>query len=368
MSLNTVIKEFIRMIKEKIIFVILAIVIMACAMTAFGMMKNKKGTEVKKVSKNDALDYLEKVYENNPATFKVLYIYTKDGTYFMNSTFLDEYFSSDNFLDEFSRKHPELEKDLKTWAENERNMHIAEKYEGRGGIFFHRDKVSNIITAYINCLKTSEDNLVLAKEIFHILNEGLPLTANTTMTVMKEPSIEPEHIYPIVPESGKDAEELDPNSPINLPSEAKISKIKTRPLKTWTFIGALGGTFMSIGLILFYYLFRNRIRYAFQYSWDVNDLQFIFNMKNEEDKKEFLKLTQAQDGHIVLANPGLDSVKSIDDLIGLENEEGIEKISIVVEEDKTLRSWYRKQKYIADRIKAPVYILQIIGLKKTGKK
>ncbi len=367
MSLNTIIKEFIRMIKEKIIFVILAIVIMACAMTAFGMAKNKKGTQTEKVSKNDALDYLESVYANNPATFKLLYIYTKDGTYFMNSSFLDEYFSSDNYLDAFSAKHPELEKDIRTWAENERNMHIAEKYEGRGGIFFHRDKVSNVITAYINCLKSSKDNLVLAKDIFDVLSKGLPLTNNTTMTVLKAPSIEPEHIYPIVPESGKDAEELDPNSPINLPSDAKISKIKTRPLKIWAFIGAVGGTFMSIGLIFCYYLFRNRIRYAFQYSWDVNDLQFIFNMKKEEDRKEFQKLTEAKQGHIVLAKPGFSSLESIDDLIGLENEDNIERISIVVEENKTLRSWYRKQKYIADRIKAPVYILHIIGLDKTHK-
>lgn len=361
MSLKTIVKEILRMVKEKILFIIIMTVAVAVGLTAFGMMKNRK-QEKKTVSvKNESLAYLEKVYDNKPATFSMIYIYAKDGTYFTNATFLDDYFSSDAFIKEFSTKYPKLADDFKKWSEAEKATKIPQRYEGRGGIFFRRDKQSNIITAYINCFKTSEDNLILAQEICQLLKEGIDLTANTTMTMLQEPKIEPEHIYPVVPESGKDAEELDPNSPINLPSEAKIAKIKARPIKTWTILGAIGGAFLSTGLVFCYYVFRNRIRYAFQYSWDVNDLHFMINMKKELDREELKNLLKASENRVVLAKPCLFDEKYEDDLLELKNMDSINRISIVIEEEKTLRSWYRKQKYIADRINASVDIIHIIG-------
>lgn len=344
MSLSVILQEFFRLIKEKWYFILVGTLLLGGLAFFYGQgFSGGEGTTAEEQSAGRTL--LQERFKNKPATFEFTAIYP-DGTYFNNGDLVDAYFSS---LDGIKLAKEATGIDLSDWYQAERLFFNVAKKDLRGGFFDDRDRSSSIHKVYVNMGKNSEENLTLAKFYYKtIMDHKLPMMDGTTIYSISEPKIE--------------AHDLDASGhPYNLPDDLRADETLVSS-KVVTVAGAIVGFVLSFGLLFLYYTFKDTIRYAFQYSWNLEDVFLSFHRKKKEDRERLHQILEVRPKRLLLAEEGSGFEGAVSDLMQYPPEaKEVEVISILIQTGKTHRSWYNLQKELAKRYDCPIEIVHVIG-------
>lgn len=344
MSLTVIIKEFFRLLREKILLVVLFVALFGGMAFFLGSKQMKEGGTEKVVEEEVAYkEVLANVYAQQPAVFEVSIMYD-GGTYFSNAALLDAYFSSPDMVKTAQAK---TGIPLDKWYEAEMFFYDPSLRDERGGIFVNRNRASEVQKFYVNNGASAEENLKLANYYFdQIMGGDVPILTNTLRYVITSP-----HLI--------DHERDATGQLINVPDQVKVKRVGTSP-KTLAMAGAILGLIGIFLLLFFFYLLKDTIRYAFQYAWTMDDVFLMFNRKKEKDRTRLKDFFAHNRGQVILAQNAIEGLDSLPDILSYSGEKAaIQCLAILIEEGKTSRSWYSHQHDLIKPYHVPVYVLHV---------
>lgn len=358
MSLNTIIKEFWRFIKDSFFKIIIGAVIFAFisigivflfdrmipnALTSATIEVNTDDS-VDKSDAKESRDYLREIFGIEPASFQI-YVQVADGDPFTNSFIFDEYYTSYPFVSEISKNSdfqlPE------TLAHEERLGH-KKTAEYRGSIAGIRDTSTHVITFRVQSESTAADNLRLAELIFEdIVSQNPSFLSDADITVIEPPQNKE---FLTLPDSLK--------VPTTPDSESVQEGTRSgRKILIIIIAGFILGILVSTGILLISQIFKNKINYAFQYAWDFDDYHLLIHDQNQEQINELIQYPKAINRAVIV--DGMNQ-KAINELI----TENTEEIVILVQAKETSKSWYQKAYELASMVPCQIKIIHHVQTKK----
>lgn len=372
MSLTTILSEIWRFIKENIIKIIAGAVLI-CVLTVLGslFLPNLMDQTSEEEVDNEQLtqttpdedakvsyEYLTNIYEQEPAEFE-MFIQLEDGNIFGNSFIFDEYFTSPAVVEEIEH---ETGIEYSQTLAHEANLGLNKTSKYRGSIAGIRNTSSNVITIRVQVAESSKDNLILAEAFAdQILNKEIPFVEGMSVTSISEPKI------------GEQLLEDDLEMVSSLKSVGKFASAesKKRSILLYAIAGFIIGLFVITIILFIIQLFKNKINYAFQYSWDFRDNHFIFKAGKENEKlKKILSAPETTNQIIVhqkndFVEQFIDAKQDIKDTETLsrfaKNKTAIDEIILLVESNFTDKKWYNEQYYLAEKYDSQLTIIQIIN-------
>lgn len=370
MSLTTILSEIWRFIKNNFLKIISgALIIGVLAVLGSLFLPNLIEQPSEEISEEftqttpsedakESREYLTHIYEQEPAEFE-LFIQLEDGNIFGNSFIFDEYFTSPAVVEEIER---ESGVDYSQTLAHENNLGLYKTSRYRGSIAGIRDTSSNVLNIRVQAAETSEDNLILAETFANqILNTEIPFVENLSITIISEPEIGEKLLE-------DDLEMVSSSEALGMiaPTESE-----NRSILLYAIAGFILGLLLTATVLFIIQLFKNKIKYAFQYSWDFSDYHFIFTTDEENKKlRDFLSAPEISTQIIVYqessfveqfigANPKIKTTKSLSRFT--TNSTKIDEIILFVETKTTDKDWYNEQYRLAEKYDSQVTIIQAIN-------
>lgn len=303
-------------------------------------------------------DYLTNIYEQEPAEFE-LFIQLEDGNVFGNSFIFDEYFTSSAVVEEIEN---ETGIEYSHTLAHEKNLRFEKTSQYRGSIAGIRNTSTNIITIRVQVAESSEDNFILAEAFSDkILGNEITFVEDLSITVLSEPSIG-ESLLENQLEMVSSPEVLGTLSPVE--SEG-------RSMLLYAIAGFITGLLLTAVLLFIIQLFKTKITYAFQYSWDFSDHHFV--VLKEKDKEQFntIFLTPETNKKLLVAqeSPYVEQLtvnnQKVEYTTGLSrlalNNAEVDEIVLLVENNITDKDWYNEQYRLAEMYDCQITIIQAIN-------
>lgn len=372
MSLTTILSEIWRFIKDNMIKILAGALIMSVlAVLSSLFLPNLMGQSSEEVTDEEQLtemtpsedaqasrEYLTNIYEQEPAGFEV-FIQLEDGNIFGNSFIFDEYFSSPAIVEEIEN---ETGIEYSQTLAHEVNLGFYKTSQYRGSIAGIRDTSSNVITIRVQAAESSEDNLKLAEAFADkIFNNEIPFIEGLSVTSLSEPQI------------GETLVEDDlqmVSSPASLGKFAPAES-ESRSTLLYAIAGFILGLLLTAVVLFFIQLLKNKINYAFQYSWDFNDNHFIFATDKESERLKDFLLAPEMTNQIIVHQASdfikqlIDSNQEIKTTEALsrftKNNKKIDEIVLFVESKVTDKKWYNEQYRLAEKYNSQLTIIQAIN-------
>lgn len=372
MSLTTILSEVWRFIKKNIIKILIGSIIISILVVIIGQflpnLMNKPSTTRQSENGDSSVlvasdqdiaesrDFLTKIYAQEPAEFEI-YTQLTDGTVFPNSFIFDEYFTSPKVVETVESR---TGVDYGQTLAHERTLNLYKTSQYRGSIAGIRDTSSNVITIRVQAAQSSEENLELAETFLEMINNNeVPFIQDMKVTIISEPSV---------------GEKLIENDLNMVSSPAALGTITTVETGSTSFIlkgiaGFIIGLLITTILLFLIQLFKSKIDYAFQYSWDFNDQHYLYN-RTEDNKKltNMMSFPKTNNHFIVHQNSSfvenlIDSNQSFKESNTLFNNSqyGGQEIIIFVESGVTDKDWYNEQYRLAEMSNGQIRIVHLIN-------
>lgn len=372
MSLTTILSEIWRFIKDSFIKIIVgALLISAIAVLGSLFLPNLMGhpsgevVDEERPTQNTldedtekSREYLKNIYEQDPAEFE-FYAQLEDGNTFGNSFIFDEYFTSLTIVEEIeSETGVEYGKTLS----HEDNLGFYKTSQYRGSIAAIRNTSSNVITIRVQAGESKEDNLKLAEAFANkIFNNEIPFVEDLSVTSISEPKI------------GEQLVENDLQMVSSLESLGMFAPAKSnsRSILLYGIAGFIMGIFLTTTLLFVIQMFKSKINYAFQYSWDFDDHHFIFTTSKDTDQlTNFLLVPEATNQLLVYQESNfVDNIITNNKQIkhtsalsrGTKNNTELDEIVLLIESKVTDKEWYNEQYRLAEMYGSQVTIVQVMN-------
>lgn len=372
MSLTTILNEIWRFIKDKkmgILVGALIIGVLTILLSLFLpniMNQSAKETEmldvgqvIEPISEEEAQasnEALSHIYEQAPASFE-FFVQLEDGDPFTNSFVFDEYFVTTEIIEEVENQTGINYNETLT---HEKNLNLIKTSQYRGSIAGIRDQSSHVITLRVQAGKDAEENLTLAEAFYDmILDKEVPFSSDLNVTMMREPII---------------GETLTENNLDMVSSPEVLGAIMpvasdSQSIILYGIAGFIVGLLVTGILLFIIQLFRNKITYAFQYSWDFDDHHFLYtNDTNEEQLVNFFsspesikQLVVHQESSLIQefirSNQPIESTTALSRFT--DEHANPDEIVLLVESNVTEKAWFNEQYRLAEMNKGQITILQI---------
>lgn len=314
-----------------------------------------------KAVQDESFNYLNQVYAQQPAEFEVVLI-NEEGTTFPNSYLLDEYFATPKVIRSIEEK---TGINFEKWYDSEQNLGLIKTVSHRGGLAALTDSSTGIITFRFLVGQSAEENLKIAQAYADLLTSGqVPITEGLNVTLVSEPKI-------------ANAENLkNPKfqeiaaSPESLNALVDDSGIA---LSLYGVAGLIVGFILMFVVLFILQLFKRKIAYAFDYTWDFEDKHVIYNQKNAErngladivfSPQRSSRVVVSEDNAAQEILTGQSHPHQMAHLIQAnklgELDDRIEEIVLLIHSGQTSKDWYRHQYEMATLYDAPLKIVLIV--------
>lgn len=371
MSLTTILSEVWRFIKDNCIKILVG-ALLTSILTILGSIflpnlmeqttiENLEGEHLAQLPPEEdtevSRDYLINRYSQEPATFE-LFIQLEDGNVFGNSFIFDEYFTSPTIVKEIEE---ETGVAYSQTLKHEKNIKLYKTSQYRGSVAGIRNTSTNVITIRVQAAESSEENLILAEAFAEkILNGEISFMQGLTVTMMNEPEIGESLI-------GGSLDMV--SSPGALGILSPMSS-ENRSIILYGIAGFILGVILVSVLLFILQLFKKKITYAFQYSWDFNDYHFIYSKdKNSREIDENLlapewmnQIIIHQEGpltdSVTITNQSTNTAQSLSR--HTQNKKAIDEIVLLIESGKTEKKWFNEQYRLAEKYDAQITIIQLL--------
>lgn len=344
MSVVTILKEFWRFFKDYFVKILLGAVLVGVLTMglkwAFDAYTESLYQDAAAEDQNpellaEQMDYLAEIYQEEPAEFTFV-VQLEDGAIFENSFIFDEYFSSEEVVKEISQA---TGVNYAPTIEAEKSLGLIKTSSYRGSIAAIRDRSSSVITMRVLAAPTAEENLILADEMYRLMNESeLPFMENLTYIPMSTPEI---------------GESLVEEEMTMVASPASLGLINTSEIgqgqTNWLLYFILGfilGIFIATVILFIVQLFKKKITYAFQYAWDFEDVHLLLDQ--DQDPRPYIE--QPADRTRLVTWEG-------------EAERGnsdYQELVILIDSGQTSKAWFNEQYQLAEVNEAQVKIIHRI--------
>lgn len=360
MGLTTILSEIWRFIKDNFIKILVGAVIISVMVVLSSLflpnLMEQSSEEVADEDTKASREYLMNIYEQDPAEFEI-FVQLEDGNVFGNSFIFDEYFTSPAVVEEI-----ELETGVEysQTLSHEADLGFYKTSQYRGSIAGIRNTSSNIITIRVQAGESEEDNLILAKTFANqIFNNEIPFVEGLTVTSISEPGIGEKLIE----------NDLQMVSSLESLSVFAPAESNSRSIILYGIAGFIMGMFLTAAFLFIIQMFKNKINYAFQYSWDFSDHHFIFTKGKDTDQlTNFLlapeitkQLLVYQDSsfveNFVANNQQIEYTTSLSRVT--KNKNNLDEIVLLVESNVTNKEWYNEQYRLAKMYERQITIVQI---------
>lgn len=347
MSLNTIVYELLRFLKDNIIKIALSAFVFSLVLTGGKYyLATRQRTEDNLIAAYDALSV---IYEQEPAEFKFV-VQNPDGTLFDNSFIIDEYLAQSSAVEEIERM---THVPIKEVLEYEKELGLYKTSKFRGGLAVIRDTSTNSMTTRVQIGKNKEDNLAVARGIQQLIESGsIPFLEDKEVVFFQQASI---------------GETIDPEANILADplSELKAPKVAggIGSFSQTIILGLIAGFIVIAGLLFIARLLSQRIRYAFEYSWELNDQHLLYQ------PQKYVNFTLDELIHLPVVAHRLilderGDRKSGDWLSGLEDitpdHSAVDEIVFIIRQGETTKSWYDGQYSIAKLYRCPLRIIHVV--------
>lgn len=371
MSLTTILSELWRFMKENWLKILAgAIIISVLAVLSSFFVPNLMGQSPEEVVEDEerieqlsmenvqeSRDYLATIYGQAPAEFE-MFVQLQDGSTFGNSFIFDEYFTSPAVVDEIER---ETGVDYSQTLAHEQKLQLYKTSQYRGSIAGIRNTSSNVITIRVQATESSEENLLLAEAFAEqILENEIPFIQDLSVTLMRAPAIGEQLVE-------EDLQMVSAPEALGIISPVES---ESRSVLLYAIAGFIIGLLITAVVLFILQLFKKKINYAFQYSWDFNDHHFIMIKDADREQLNNLLLIPEADKQLVVAqtspftkelwknNPQIEHTAALSRR-ALEKEQ-VEEIVLLVESKETDKKWYNDQYRLAEMSESQLTILQVI--------
>ncbi|WP_290491796.1 MULTISPECIES: hypothetical protein [unclassified Aerococcus] len=368
MSLLTIIAELWRFFINNIIKIIIgAIIVMGLTLGARMLLTNyiensAIGEATSETSANAELtpeeieasyNYLATVYEQEPAEFSFVAI-NPEGLILGNSFILDEFLSRPDIL-------AELEEisgvDIAATLEAQENVGLEKSRDFRGGLAAVRNTSTDEITMRVLVGKTAEENLAVAEAIYqYIIDGNVPIYENYDIIFLSTPDI---------------GEDLIVEENIMIPTPETLSGLQPQEtggsLVIYAVLGGILGVILSTVVLFVLHFFSKKITYAYDYTWDFDDYQWLVDSKkvNTENLNNWLMipadksriaLAQTTDNEIVQAFS--NAQLPVSNQLNVEDQ-APEEVIIFIESGTTDKEWYQNQFELSKLYESRVKIIHL---------
>jgi hypothetical protein len=370
MSLTTTLSEIWRFIKDnKVKILIGAILISVLAVIGNGVLQRigeqspeqeqSTMSEVPSENLQESREYLTQIYEQEPATFE-MFVQLEDGNVFSNSFIFDEYFSSPEVVEEVENQTGIEYSDT---LEHEQNLGLYKSSQYRGSIAGIRNTSTNIITIRVQAGDTPEDNLTLISAFEDMLaNNEVPFAEDLKITMIEDPAI------------GESVTEDDAemvSSPATLGNFAPAESEGSSTL-LYAIAGFIMGLLITILILFVIQLFKNKINYSFQYSWDFDDHHVLYSKKSLNNERLVELLLYPKHSNRIITH---QESSFVNELINNNKELGygnfasnltlnadqLDEVIIFVESKLTDKKWYDEQYQIAELLDSQITVIQVLN-------
>lgn len=349
MDLVTIVHEIFRFLKDYFFKILLGAVLVS--VVAVGLRYYRSDFDSKEVK--EAYGSLLTRYEQEPAEFQ--FVVTKpDGTLFNNSFIFDEYFSQTEQV-----THVENVTGIKfaEWLVEENILELQKSNTFRGGLAALRVPSADVITLRVLVGKTSEDNLKIAQAYQKLLeNSELPFLKGNTVTILNEASLIerlPLDQFPTL---------------ANASSLSQISNLTPRSMVIFGVAGLIAGFLLTAVLLFVLRLFKKEIVYAFDYTWDMDDMHLIYRRKNNESNtnlQDLITIPELAHRYVIIQGdpnnllPVEDqrNTKCVTKVQDIKTE--VQEIVLVIYSLQTTKAWYNHQYQLAKLYRVPVKIIHV---------
>ncbi|UUX33852.1 hypothetical protein [Fundicoccus culcitae] len=356
MSLVTLVSELWRFIKDYFIKILFGAVIIALLVVGVRYVLTKNVDEEVVAH----YDYLANIYHQEPAEFQAIVV-NEDGTFFNNSFVFDEYFSRPEVIKQIEA---ETGLSLMPWYEAEQALELYKTTQFRGGIANIRNTSTDIMTFRFLVGQSSEENLQIAQAYADLMTSGdIPFMTTHQISIIQEPVIH---------------EFLDLEVIKSVPTEETLSGFESPSLTSTIIYGAIGfimGIFIMIIGLLVLRLFKKRINYGFDYTWQLDDQHLLLShdrLQGNVDLDTYLKVPKVTQRIILSQNnhmghdfdwghqEGVIFANKMQNLVETDLTVEPNEIIILIYAQQTEKAWYREQADLAHLFSVPCKIIHII--------
>lgn len=321
------------------------------------------------IDKNEVQDIYEEIVTDKtlvktdaqPAKF-YFYIRHDDGRSFNNYQLIEQFILSSNVLLELST---DIDVDLVELIEETDNQiyttqdEINEDAGGSKIIGLSVNQDSNLMEFYTN-VGDEQNNLSIANYFYQwILSGELPFVVSENISMFKEPFIVEEEHYDVF---------IEKEVPEEIPTDNWVSK---------SILGAVIGLILTTFVLWVLSLFSKQLKYSFSYLLKENDVFLLLDSKNNKtsearqimgvpvNKNKIIICDNTSDSnekkHKQIINALTPETKNtiIQNVSDIQTPENIERLIYVLIEDKTDRTWYKKQRSLDKYYDIPTFVIQI---------
>ena len=350
MNLSTILREFWRMLREHLLMIVLSSLLIG-GLSAF---LRYQVTSYRLSDLEEPINHLTQVYKQEPATFKAI-VLVEDGQLFNNAYAYDELFSTPAIISQIEQlTHVNIEKTL----DSEQQVELFKNQAFRGGVAALRDSASGVFTFRFLVGETAEENLAVAQAYYDLLKaQPNILDSSQRVTLLSEPKI-------------MELDNIDELSIVPTLETLNIYRsTRAKPLILYGILGIILGVILSFIIILLKQLFSPKIRYAFEYSWELSDQHELIKESDFDMHRqvEAFQLPRVNARWVLDQVGNLSEVEEISagryyitDMNQLTQLNEIpDEIIIVIQAGQTDKAWYYRMRELADRYRCPIRILQL---------
>lgn len=344
--------EILKFIKNNIIKIVLGTTLIT---VGFVWINNRSTTmELDDSSESKGESVVE--VDSEPATFR-FFIENSEGTAFTNNLLIEQYITRLSVLETVSS---ETNTNLLKLIEETGNS-ILVNYDESGEskiIGIARDGNSHLLEFYVN-IGNEADNLKIANYYFdYITEENIPFIANKSISVFHEPRI-------------KDlADEIAFDS---IDNQGSVVRSITKNIV----IGLILGLVVTVSLLLILSFLSQKLVYSFSYSLDEDDFFFLVDKKLDY-KDELIQILSmpTNSNRVVILEKNVDilneelngllsyfsgdeNFSKYNNILDVINPSAIDRIIYVLQENKTSREWYNKQRRLGRTHDIPTIVIQV---------
>lgn len=305
--------------------------------------------------KQEAADYLETVYSQEPSSFKAV-VTIEDGQIFSNAHLFDDYFSSPEVVELIES---ETGIDFQQTIESEHTLELFKSPSFRGSISGVRDTASGTFIFRILAGQTAEENLAIATTYRDLLESGdIEFMTNQQATITVEPFI---------------GEIVDTEEYLNVPTLDTLSIYRSNNARSLIVYGVLGfivGLILMSGLFFLLRLRKQKINYAFEYVWDLNDQHVLVNSTKTGasiNLQDAIRIPTLQNRWVIAQNPLADfasDAKNEENELYIANLHELshqipspKQIVLVIQANHTDKQWFKDQMSMATLYNVPIKIV-----------
>ncbi|MGX7109223.1 hypothetical protein [Facklamia miroungae] len=355
MSLATIFNEFYRFIINNLRRIIFGSVIISLLVVGGRYVVNR-------IINSDTIEsynYLAHAYQQEPASFQVI-VTMEDGSLFSTAAVFDDYFATPAIVEQIEKQTGVK---FGKWLQAEHDLEMYKTNTFRGGLAGIRDAASNVITLRFLVGQNAEENLKIAQAYANLLkNNKLPFLDKNTVTIIRSPEI---------------GEMIPIDLVEDVPSKETLTPFQTKEAKGSIIYGILGlfiGAMLSIVWSMILHYRKHKIGYAFDYTWSINDLHFIFDRQDSKVTLDKLIQTPSKNDRVILRQqkhqePHVQELISADgskyglqtaSLANLDSDHLPNEIVIILDANLTDKDWYNEQRQLAELYQARIKIIQLI--------